>query len=90
VNELGHKLTVKEHVVVKGEGTASVTVPAGYYHATVIDEIESSKVDGFAVDLQIKTWVVNGVGPVKSEVVSIDAGRTTISSTQELVSFHKG
>jgi len=90
VAEAGTKLTVKEHVVVRGDGTASVTVPAGTYQTTVIQEEETSKVDGIAVDLEIKTWVANGVGPVKSEVISTDAGRTTVTSEQELVSFHKG
>jgi hypothetical protein len=90
VDEVGHKLTVKEHVVVKGEGTASVTVPAGTYQASIIDEVMASKVEGIAVDLQVKTWVVNGVGPVKSELITTDGGKSTISTTQELVSFHKG
>lgn len=90
VAEAGHKLTIKEHVVVRGDGTASVTVPAGTYQATVIDESMSSKTDGISVDLQVKTWLANGVGPVKSEVLSTDGGKMTISSTQELVSFHKG
>lgn len=90
VAEAGTKLTVREHVVVKGDGTASVTVPAGTYQATVIQEDETSKVDGVAVVLEVKTWVANGVGPVKSEVIDTDAGRTTVASEQELVSFHKG
>lgn len=90
VAEAGTKLTIKEHVVVRGDGTASVTVPAGTYQTTVIQENETSKVDGIAVDLEVKTWVANGVGPVKSEVISTDAGRTTVTSEQELVSFHKG
>jgi hypothetical protein len=34
--------------------------------------------------------VANGVGPVKSEVSSNAAGRTTIASLQELKSFTKG
>ena len=40
--------------------------------------------------LDIRTWVANGVGPVKSEVSSNAAGWSTIASLQELKSFTKG
>lgn len=90
VKEAGHSSTVTAHVVVKGEGTQTVSVPAGTYQATLIDETMNEKFSGISVGLDIRTWVANGVGPVKSEVSSDAAGRSTIASLQELKSFTKG
>jgi len=87
---LGHKSTIRAHVVVKGEGTHAVTVPAGTYQATVIDEVMSEKFSGIAIVLDIRTWVANGVGPVKTEMTSNAAGKTAIVNDQELKSFTKG
>jgi hypothetical protein len=89
-DEAGHKSTIREHVIVRGDGTATVTVPAGTYQTSIIEETELSKIDGIAVDLTVKTWVADGVGPVKSEVISDDNGKTTVSTEQVLVSFHTG
>ena len=69
-------------MVVKGEGTQTVSVPAGTYQATVIDETMNEKFSGVAVNMDIRTWVANGVGPVKSEMTSNAAGRTAISTTR--------
>lgn len=90
VTEAGHTITVKEHVVVKGGGTASVTVPAGTYQATVINETMTSGFGGTALNLEVRTWVATGVGPVKSEVLSTSGGKTVTDSTQVLESFTKG
>ena len=86
----GQTNTIRTHVVVKGEGTQTVTVPAGTYQATVIDEVMSEKFSGVAVNMDIRTWVVNGVGPVKSEVTSNAGGKAAIMNDEELKSFTKG
>ena len=86
----GQTSTLRAHVVVKGEGTQTVTVPAGTYQATVIDEVMSEKFSGIAVDMDIRTWVANGVGPVKTELTTNAAGKTAIVNDQELKSFTKG
>ena len=90
IKEDGHASTVTAHVVVKGEGTQTVRVPAGTYQATLINETMDEKFSGINVGLDIRTWVANGVGPVKSEVSSNAAGRSTIATLQELKSFTKG
>jgi hypothetical protein len=86
----GQATTVRAHVVVKGDGTQTVQVPAGTYQATVINETMTEKVSGFAVTLNIRTWVANGVGPVKDEVTSSAGGRSAISIVEVLKSFTKG
>ena len=70
MHEAGKAITVKPRVVVRGAGTQSVTVPAGTYQATLITEKMDEAVMGVTVRLDIQTWVANGVGPVKSEVIS--------------------
>ena len=90
MHEAGKAITVKPRVVVRGTGTRSVTVPAGTYQATLITERMDEAFMGVTVRLDIETWVANGVGPVKSEVISRTAGMTTIASEQVLKSFTKG
>ena len=48
------------------------------------------KFSGISVGLDIRTWVANGVGPVKSEVSSNTAGRSVMANVQVLKSFTKG
>jgi hypothetical protein len=87
----GQTITETGHITVKGEGTATVTVPAGTYTATIVDMVETFTVLGHTGKIEVKTWVANTVGPVKSEVISEEVGGTSfISSNQELVSFTKG
>lgn len=86
----GQTETIRAHVVVKGEGTQTVTVPAGTYQATVIDEVMSEKFSGIGIVMDIRTWVANGVGPVKTEMTSDAAGKTTIANNEVLKSFTKG
>jgi hypothetical protein len=78
------------HVTVQGKGTHSVTVPAGTYQAQVIDETVSEKVEGVAVSLTVETWVANGVGPVKSELLSKTSTAGTPTTVEVLKSFTKG
>ena len=62
----------------------------GTHQPTLIDETMDEKFSGISVGLDIRTWVANGVGSVKSEVSSNAAGRSTIASLQELKSFTRG
>jgi hypothetical protein len=78
------------HVTVRGKGMQSVTVPAGTYQAQVIDETVSEKVDGVAVSLTVETWVANGVGPVKSELLSKTSTAGAPTTVEVLKSFTKG
>ncbi len=71
----GQVINEKVHVTVKGAGTASVTVPAGTYQATVVDQTQAETIFGHHVSIEIRTWLAPNVGPVKSEVVSKSALR---------------
>jgi hypothetical protein len=86
----GHATTIVGHVTVKGEGTQSVTVPAGTYQATVVNESIAESFDGINLSTDVKTWLANGVGPVKSVATSITAGKSSILSSDELKSFKQG
>lgn len=91
INEGGHALTEKAHIVVRGAGTQTVHVPAGTYRATVVNETITVKVMGFAVSLDLRTWLAPGVGPVKSEVNTKQGPLSSgIASEQVLKSFTKG
>jgi hypothetical protein len=85
----GQTFSVTAHAVLKGEGTQSVTVPAGTYQATVIDEVETETVLGTPTTSDIKTWLVNGVGPVK-EVMADGADGADVGLNEVLTSFTKG
>ncbi len=86
----GKTQTVTTHVTATGGGTQSVTVPAGTYSATVVNMLETEKFDGISLDTEIKTWLANGVGPVQTEILSIDGSTQGVTSKQELTSFVKG
>jgi hypothetical protein len=82
----GQVLNEKVHVTVKGGGTQSVTVPAGSYHASIVDETMAETIYGHALSFEVRTWLAPGVGPVKSEIV----GDTDVPHTvEELKSFTK-
>ncbi|HEY6279941.1 MAG TPA: hypothetical protein VIX86_26825 [Streptosporangiaceae bacterium] len=85
-NVAGQSRTVAAHVTVRGAGTATVTVPAGTYHATIVQTTLSESIVGITVSIQIRTWLAPGVGQVKSEVRTND----TVVSDEELKSFTKG
>jgi len=87
----GHTEHVTSHIAVKGEGTQSVTVPAGTYNATVVGMTESETVAGIALTSQITTWLAAGVGPVKTEVTVSEGGSAgTVAAQNLLTSFTKG
>jgi hypothetical protein len=90
IKAAGHTITVQAHVTVKGDGTQSVTVPAGTYQATVVDETISEHFAGLKVAIVVKTWLASGIGPVKS-VASTKSGTVSqIVSSEALKSFVKG
>jgi hypothetical protein len=78
------------NVTVRGGGTESVTVPAGTYQATVVDMVLAMKVGSFSTSVLVKTWTAPGTGPVKSQVSVLAAGKTQVTTTEELVTFTKG
>jgi len=83
-----HKLV--SHITVRGGGTATVTVPAGTYTATIVTMTETGAFAGFAVSTEIKTWLASGVGPVKSEVIINEGGTSHVADINRLTSFTKG
>jgi hypothetical protein len=86
----GVKKDVTAHIAVKGSGSQSVTVPAGTYNATVVNMTMSEKIDGYSVTIDVRTWLANGVGPVKTEAILGGIAGNKVASEDELVSFHKG
>jgi hypothetical protein len=85
----GQVLNEKVHVTVKGAGTQSVTVPAGTYHATIVDQTMAEKVLGHPVSIEVRTWLAPGVGPVKSELLERSAFSGGPQVVEELRSFTK-
>jgi hypothetical protein len=83
----GHTIREVSHVKVRGGGTQSVTVPAGTYNAQVVDETMTERFDGVKVTTHLTTWVVNGVGPVKSDLLG---SADTPGTVEVLKSFTKG
>ncbi len=90
VKEGGKKLAETAHVTVQGAGTATVTVPAGTYTATIIDMTMAWTMSSFPVTIEIKDWFANGTGTVKSEALIREASLKEVVSTEELTSFTKG
>jgi hypothetical protein len=90
VNQDGQHFSETAHVTVNGAGTASVTVPAGTYQATIVDMTMVMTVATIPVSIEVRTWLANGVGPVQSEVITIEAGAQHVTDEQKLESFTKG
>ena len=86
----GQSLSTTAHVTVQGEGTATVTVPAGTYQATVVLVTERISIVGITASVEVRTWLAPGAGPVKTQVVTDEGSASTIAATEELVSFTKG
>jgi hypothetical protein len=82
---LGFKTT--ERVTVSNAGPATVTVPAGSYQATLLEQTVTSHDGGREV---IRSWVVNGIGQVKTETSVIVKGERAVSMVETLTSFAKG
>jgi hypothetical protein len=86
----GASQRVTAHITVKGDGTATVTVPAGTYTATVVSMTEKFTVDGYHATIVVKSWMANGVGPVQSEAELTELGHSQLVSELKLKSFTKG
>jgi hypothetical protein len=82
--------TVNAHITVKGDGTATVTEPAGTYSATIVQMAEAFTMMGTTETIVVKTWMANGVGPVQSEATIDTLGHTETVSELKLVSFTQG
>ena len=78
------------NVTVQGGGTQTVTVPAGTYQATLVNMTMVMKVGNFTTTAVLKTWSAPGTGPVKTEELIETAGKTTLTTTEELLTFTKG
>ena len=76
-----------EHVTITDIGPAPVTVPAGSYQATLLEQDVTT---GAGSQDTVKTWVVNGIGQVKTESTVIVEGKPFASSVQTLTSFTRG
>jgi hypothetical protein len=55
-----------------------------------VSEVEKESFEGTTIDIDVKTWLATGIGPVQSELVDIDGNTKTISNKEELTSFVKG
>ncbi len=84
------KENVTGHITVKGDGTASVTVPAGSYSTTVVQMTETFSMLGYSSTIVVKTWLASGVGPVQSEATIDALGHSELASHLELESFTQG
>lgn len=77
-------------VTVQGGGTASVTVPAGTYQASLVTMTMVMQLGNFTSTAVVKVWTAPEAGPVKSEQLITAAGKTTLTTTEALLSFTKG
>ena len=76
-----------ERVTITDLGPAPVTVPAGRYQATLLEQTVTT---GAGSRDTVKTWMVNGIGQVKTETTVIVEGKPFAWSAQTLTSFTKG
>jgi hypothetical protein len=74
------------NVTVQGEGTTSVSVPAGTFQASVVNMTIATK----AGTVEVTTWIAQGIGVVKTVALIRAAGKTEVLTTNELRSFTKG
>ena len=90
IKAAGQTLSTTAHVTVQGAGTATVTVPAGTYQATVVLVTERLSIVGVTASIQVKTWLAPDVGPVKVLVNTNEGSATSVVADEELLSFTKG
>ena len=89
-SEDGKQLQETAHVTVQGAGTATVTVPAGTYQATIVDMTMAWSMATITMTIEIRDWVANGTGTVKSEASIHEDDLNEIVATEELASFTRG
>ena len=73
------------NVTVQGGGTAYVVVPDGAYQASVVHMTIAAE----TATVEVTTWIVQGIGQVKTVVLVHAAGKADITTTDELLSFAK-
>jgi hypothetical protein len=78
------------NVIVRGEGTTSIRVPAGTYQTSVVDMTIAAKVGGSTTTIEVATWIAEGTGPVQTAVLIQAAGKTELTATNVLLAFTKG
>lgn len=86
----GTTTTTSAHVTVQGGGVHSVTVPAGTYQATIVNETIGETIEGTQVTFVVRTWLAPGVGPVKSEILTGTTTASKAGTIDVLKSFTKG
>jgi hypothetical protein len=74
---------------VQGAGTATVTVPAGTYQATIVNVTMTVPFGGGSITVEVRTWFAADVGPVESETLTSRGGNTTVTARSGLASFIK-
>ena len=78
------------NVTVRGEGTTSVSVPAGTYQASLVNTVIAAKVGGSITTVEAAAWIAQGTGPVQTAVLIQAAGKIELTTTNVLLSFTKG
>ena len=78
------------NVTVRGEGTTSVSVPAGTYQASLVNTVIAAKVGGSITTVEVAIWIAQGTGPVQIAVLIQSAGKIELTTTNVLLSFTKG
>jgi hypothetical protein len=86
----GQPVSETAHMTVQGAGTASVTVPAGTYQATIVDMTMAMTVQGIPLSIEVQTWLADGVGPVQSEVITTAQAVSHVTDELKLQSFSQG
>ena len=86
----GRTWTVQARATVRADRSQTIPVPAGIYHAQVIDETLQESVAGILVSFKLRFWVVRGVGPVRSELVTSSGSVASPGAVEELQSFARG
>jgi hypothetical protein len=85
----GRTISGETRITMQGGGTASVTVPAGTYRATLVNmtiKATTSGVNKPAVMVQ-RMWFAPHVGEVGEEVINASPGSGQVVSTLKLRSF---
>jgi hypothetical protein len=80
------------HITIQGDGTATVTVPAGTYRAVIVSKTTTLSYFGMAhpVTSYDKTWLASGVGVVQEQLAITTTGAAFHSMTTiALKSFSK-
>lgn len=89
-SRIGQKAPEPAQVTIQGAGTATVTVPAGTFRASVVTQTIVTKIGNFRTSFVTRTWTVPGTGPVKAVSLVSAADRTTVTTTEQLVTFTRG